>query len=314
MRSDVPERPLLAPWYRLVGDGERLLLEHAQRVVVLEGAAVRMLLPVLLPLLDGTRTVDELVLRVGLPAREAIDLALETLATHDLLREGPDAPPPVRRAAHAVASAYGLAPALAAERLGAAVVGVVGASPAALEVARVVHAEGAGEVRRLGWRTGGAVDLVVVAPAEDELDALTAWNRRALATGTRWLPVLPYDGRFAAVGPLVVPHETACYECLLLRRAANLEYGDDLAEIEATPLSADGGAAFELLLAATAAHLVVRWVVGRDTTVAGVLYALETAPAPAITEHTVLRVPRCPACSPAGRLAPPLPWHAAEAA
>ncbi len=314
MTPAVPERPLLAPWYRLVGDGERLLLEHAQRVVVLEGAAVRTLLPVLLPLLDGSRTVDELAMRVGLAAREAVDLALETLAAHDLLCEGPDAPPPVRRGAHAAAAAYGLSPTLAARRLAAAVVGVVGSSPTGVELARIVHAEGVGEVRRLGWRSGAAVDLTVVTPAADELDALRDWNRRTLDTGARWLPVLPYDGRLASVGPLVVPHETGCYECLLLRRAANVEYGDDLAEIEATPVAASGGAALELLVAATAAHLAVRWVVGRDTTVAGVLHAVETAPALALTEHTVLRVPRCPACSPAGRLAPPLPWHVAGAA
>ena len=52
----VPALPLLAPWYRVVGDGERLLLEYAQSVVVLEGAAVQSLLPALLPLLDGTRS------------------------------------------------------------------------------------------------------------------------------------------------------------------------------------------------------------------------------------------------------------------
>src|SRR5919199_611482 len=128
----IPRRPLLAPWYRLVGDGDRLLLEHGQVVVVLEGAAVRTLLPALLPLLDGTRTVDELVDRLGAAAREAIELALATLASHR-----PDA------------------------------------------------------------------DVAVVAPAGDELDALPTWNRDALRWGARWLPVRPFDGRFAQVGPLV---------------------------------------------------------------------------------------------------------------
>src|SRR5262249_23918384 len=78
----IPERPLLAPWYRLAGDGARLLLEHGQSVVALEGAAVRTLLPHLLPLLDGTRTYDELAARLGVAARPALDHALETLASH----------------------------------------------------------------------------------------------------------------------------------------------------------------------------------------------------------------------------------------
>jgi hypothetical protein len=110
----VPERPLLAPWYRLVGDGDRLLLEHGQTVVALEGGAVRTLLPALLPILDGTRTIDALVERLGLAARPAIDRALEVLVSHGLLVEGPDAPRELRAAAHAVAAAYDIPPAVAA--------------------------------------------------------------------------------------------------------------------------------------------------------------------------------------------------------
>jgi bacteriocin biosynthesis cyclodehydratase domain-containing protein len=310
----VPTRPLLAPWYRVVADGERLLLEFAQRVVVLEGAAVRALLPTLLPLLDGTHTLEELTARVGSVAGAAVDRALQMLADHGLLTEGPDAPPESRRAAHAVAAAFGLAPTEAATRLGSAVVSVVGSAPTGLEVARLLHAEGIGSVMQDAWVGSVAADLVVVTPAPNEVDALLAWNRHALDVSLRWLPVLPFDGRFSAVGPLVVPDESCCYECLLLRRAANLEYGEDLPEIEATPVATDGGPALERLAAAVAAHLVVRWVIGRDTAIAGVLHAVETMPGPAITGHTVLRVPRCPGCSPAERRPSPLPWHAAKAA
>jgi hypothetical protein len=108
----VPPRPLLAPWYRLVGDGDRLLLEHGQSVVALEGAAVTSLLPHLLPLLDGTRAPDDLAARLGAPVRPAIDHALETLAAHDLLLDGPDAPLTERRSAHAVAAVFDLEPAI----------------------------------------------------------------------------------------------------------------------------------------------------------------------------------------------------------
>ncbi len=126
--------------------------------------------------------------------------------------------------------------------------------------------------------------------------------------------MLPFDGRFAAAGPLVVPRETCCYECLLLRRGANLDYGDDLPEIETAPVAASAGAALDLLVAAVASHLAIRWVIGRDTTVAGVLHAVEATPELALTQHAVIRVPRCPACSSVETFAPPLPWHTAEAA
>jgi bacteriocin biosynthesis cyclodehydratase domain-containing protein len=194
------------------------------------------------------------------------------------------------------------------------VVGVVGGSPAGGEIARLLHGAGIGDVRRLSWRNDRKVDLAVVAPARDEGDALPAWNRVALERPTRWLPVRSHDGRLAAIGPLVVPGESCCYECVLLRRAANLEYGDDLAEIEAAPLAAIADTGIDALMVAVATHLVVRWVAGRDTTVPGVLHVVETYPGLALSAHHVLRVPRCGACSNADRVAPPLPWHAAAAA
>jgi hypothetical protein len=196
LTTPVPRLPLLAPWYRLVGDDDRLLLEHGQTVVVVEGAAVRTLLPALLPLLDGTRSVEELGLRLGLAARPAIDLALETLAAHGLLVDGPDAPPDVRTTARAVATA---------------------------------------------------------------------------------------------------------------------EWGEYLAAIEEAPTAACADPGFDAFVVALSAHLAIRWVAGGDTSLPGVLFAVEGRPVPSIGEHAVVRVPRCPACSPVERLARPLPWHEAAA-
>lgn len=315
MTGSVPERPLLAPWYRLVESDGRLLLEHGQSVVVLEGAAVERLLPHLLRLLDGTRTVDQLVERLGAAARPAIEHALETLASTGLVVEGPAATAPdVGSTAHAFAAAYRLTPARVAERLRTAVVGVVGDAIAGVEIARLLQAGGVGRIRRSAWDQGDEIDLAVVTPTAGEVPLLRSWNRSALSAGTPWLPVRPFDGRLGAVGPLVLPGESCCYECLLLRRAANLEYGDDLALIEAAPLTATVDPAFEALVVALAAHVILRWIAGHDRTVPGVLYAVELQPLPAITEHDVLRVPRCPVCSPAERSAPVLPWHAAEVA
>src|SRR3954453_15508063 len=107
MPAAIPSRPLLAPWYRLGGDGDRLLLGHAQVVSVLGGAAVSTLLPQLLPRLDGTRTVDDLVDRLGGAARPPIEGALPKLAAHGLLTDGPPASGPARRSAHALAAAHG---------------------------------------------------------------------------------------------------------------------------------------------------------------------------------------------------------------
>jgi bacteriocin biosynthesis cyclodehydratase domain-containing protein len=309
----IPRLPLLAPWYRAVGHGERLLLEHAQSLVVLEGAAVRTLLPALLPLLDGTHDVDQLADRLGPAARPAIDAALELLTARGVVVDGPDAPAERRKQARAAAAAYGLSPTAAAGRLEAARVGVVGGGEASLELARLLHGAGIGGVRRLGWRGRGPVDLAVVAPAPDELDRLPAWNGAALRRQTRWLLVRPFDGRCAAVGPLAVPGQTCCYECLLLRRGACSGYASDLPEVEAAPLAAAADPGVDGFAAALAVHLAVRWIVGADRALAGCLYTLELFPALRLRTQWVLRVPRCPACSTAERQAPPLPWHAAAA-
>src|SRR5579864_6203360 len=82
------ERPLLKPWYRLSAEGGRSVLRYAGSVLEFEGAAAERLLPHLLPLLDGTRTVDEVVAELGDPVRPAIEHALSLLRGHELLTEG----------------------------------------------------------------------------------------------------------------------------------------------------------------------------------------------------------------------------------
>jgi bacteriocin biosynthesis cyclodehydratase domain-containing protein len=214
-----------------------------------------------------------------------------------------------------VAAAYGLAPAVAAERLGAASVALVGGGGSCLgEIARLLCAAGLAEVRRSSWRGRGRADLAVVVPAADELDRLHAWNQLALDRNMRWLLVRPYDGRFASVGPLIVPGQSCCYECTLLRRGANAGYADEFVDIEGAPVAARADAGFQALVAGVAAHVVVRWVAGRDKTLPGSLFTLEAQPALKLEEHHVLRVPRCEACSGVARAAPRLPWHAVEAA
>src|SRR5690349_20685522 len=91
-REEIPERPLLKPWYRLVAERDRLVLQYGQSAVVFEGQAVRRLLPAVLPLLDGSRTVGELNAEIGAAAEPAVEKCLRLPARHRLLTAGP-APP-----------------------------------------------------------------------------------------------------------------------------------------------------------------------------------------------------------------------------
>jgi bacteriocin biosynthesis cyclodehydratase domain-containing protein len=311
--AQVPPRPLLAPWYRLVGDGERLLCEYAQSLVVLEGAAVRTLLPALLPLLDGTRTVDEIEERLGSAVRPAIDAALELMAAKGLVVAGPR-PEAGRRAVEAAAAAHRLPLEVAATRLRDATAAVVGHGRWSLDVVRLLSDAGVIQIRRLGWHGRGDAALAIVIPEADELDRLPAWNVSALRRGLPFLVIRPWDGRFASVGPLVVPGQTACYECVQLRRGAASGYPADFVDVESAPIAVQASAEIEAIVAAVAVHVALRWLVGSDRTVPGVLFTVEALPALAIGRHDVLRVPRCAACSLASTVAPPLPWHQAAAA
>ncbi|HWE81526.1 MAG TPA: TOMM precursor leader peptide-binding protein [Gaiellaceae bacterium] len=305
----------MAPWYRLVEDGDRLVLEHGRSAVVLEGRAVRALLPRLLPLLDGTRSGHDLAAELGVAIRPAIDQVLELLAASGLLLDGPTPAEPGCPAARVVAAAYGLSPSDAAARLGSASLGVVGSGRAGAEVARLLHAAGVGEVRKLSWRPSdhaGRLDLAVVTPSPHEAAELAGWNTAALESGLSWLGARPFDGRVAMVGPLVVPGESCCHECLLHRLAGHVEYGSDLAAVEAVPVEAGESPTLERIAAGVTAHLALCWLGGRDPALPGVLYAIEARPRLAFHAHTVLRVPRCPACSPVERRAPRVPWHEAE--
>lgn len=313
-----PRRPLLSPWHRLVEEPDRLVLEYGGEAVSLEGGAVRTLLPALLPLLDGTSTVDEIEMMLGERAQPAIAHALELLAEHGLLTEGPplDAavPQPFAAAAlhHAAVDPAAPPPAAVHAALAEAAVAVVGSAPAGAELARLLRSSGVRHVRRGGWEETPQDELTVVAPLAKELPLLPGWNETALEARAAWLQVLPYNGVFAAVGPVYVPGETCCYECYRRRRVANVDYPDEFWALErAAPETIDppGVAA---LAAGVATILCLRRLLTGDPFSAGAMTAIELGEAIRVTRHVVYRIPRCPACSASGRLAQPLPWAEAS--
>jgi bacteriocin biosynthesis cyclodehydratase domain-containing protein len=309
--TDLPELPLLAPWYRLVEEGDAVVLEHGHRAVVLEGRAATRLLPRLLPLLDGTRSLDEIASASGCAVREPVSRALALLAREGLLVEGPrpEGAPEACETAERLAAASDVPPATVCVRLAASRVGVAGSGSAGETVARLLLRGGVGcTVRRALDRPPAGDDLVVVAPASDELPGLDRWNEAALAASAPWIQLLPFDGRFAAVGPLYLPGETACFACYRLRRAGSLGFGELDAPLERVPLRAPAGPALTAAAAAVAADNVLRWLALADPQLPGILHALADGSGLRLDGHRVLRVPRCPACSAVGRRAPAAPW------
>lgn len=314
-RSSVPARPQLKPWFRVARTEDALVLEHAQAALVFEGRAATTLLPSLLPLLDGTRTAEQIAAELGPSTGPAVERALRLLAGRNLLLDGPRVrsadSPGVLETAELLAS-LGAATTVSSVRdvLADVRIDILGSGSAAPELLRLLRESGISRTRRAGWTDARVVapELVLVAPARDEVRAVEAWNRRALADGQTWFQVLPFDGRFAAIGPLYVPGETCCFECYRLRRRATSGYAGEFGAVEAAPVAAAAGPALVAAAAAIATSLVLRWLVHRDQRLPGVLRAYERGGA-AVTEHRVYRVPRCPECAAGRDVAPPLPWY-----
>jgi bacteriocin biosynthesis cyclodehydratase domain-containing protein len=319
MSGTLPERPALKPWYRLLHGDDRLLLQYGETVVSFEGGAVRRLLPALLPLLDGTRSLDEIVQIVGPPVRRAVEQALDLLETHGLLTEA-DAGTSVeseRRSAEFLAATdpAGRSPAALLAVIRAARVVVRGSGSLALEVASSLRRSGLGALEQLPHGApgpdAGRFELAVAAPAGEELPRLPDWNQAALAAGLPWLQVLPFDGHLAAVGPLYVPRETGCYECFRIRRASNVDCGRDFLALQDVAVPLPAAASVEQAVAGHAATMALRWLAQRDPFLPGTWYALELSPQAALGPHVLYRVPRCPVCSGLAEVAQPLPWHRA---
>ena len=284
----LPERPLLAPWLRRVEAGDAVLLEYADEIVVVEGDAS--------PLagLDGTRLVADLSPReraaAAALAAEGAVVAGPGIADEEAVRE---------------AALAGISPGLADTRLARARVILVGTGPVAEEAARLLP----GRLRRTDWdETPADVELVVAAPAARDLPELAGWNERCLAAEMPWLLVLPFNGRFASVGPLFVPGETCCYGCFVHRRASALPDPNDFLALERAPAPYPLGRSQAAALAGLAALVAAGWLARRDGLLPGAFFALELAEGPRVTRHRVLRVPRCNACSPASDAPPLVPW------
>lgn len=308
--TTVPSRPALAPWCRVVEDDGRLLVEHGDTVVTFEGRAAGRLLPALLPLLDGTRSVDEINRTLGRPVAPAVLGALSLLADNHLLVDGQhraaDSEPKTAAATFA-AEVSGAPVTQTSEALVAARVAILGSSRAATEIARQLREMGVGRVEA-GVLDGDSTDapLVVAAPSPPETIELEPLNARRLERGEPWLSVLPYDGRRLIVGPFVLPGESACRACYLVRRAAASGYDEDFDRIDRAALRAASPEPISVIAAGLVSLLVLRWLTFRDPRVPGSLYAFESAPAFRLAHHRVLRVPRCRACGPYTRALPSL--------
>jgi bacteriocin biosynthesis cyclodehydratase domain-containing protein len=150
----------------------------------------------------------------------------------------------------------------------------------------------------------------VVTGDERPATQLRAANDACLARGVTWLPVGAYDGAVVHVGPLMVPGQTACADCLLLRLAANVEYADVYGDIADAPAAPTPPALREWAFS-IATLVLLRWIATRDVRLPGRLYTVDPD-AVEIRQASVFRIPRCASCAAPDFVTAAAPWDIAR--
>ncbi|MDJ0318630.1 TOMM precursor leader peptide-binding protein [Arthrobacter antibioticus] len=169
-----------------------------------------------------------------------------------------------------------------------------------------------------------SADLTIVIGTSALDTDLFEFNQKALsdiAIGP-WLAVVPFDGGNAWVGPFQLPHRSACYTCYRLRRSGN--FGDEVVRgelLELTGLPTPNSVILDhpvtLVQAGIVANIVSDWAALREYAPSAIPGAvsritLDTSGI-SVDSSRVLRVPRCPECSPARDIGSPQVWfHRAD--
>ncbi|PTL81181.1 TOMM precursor leader peptide-binding protein [Vitiosangium sp. GDMCC 1.1324] len=253
-----------------------------------------------IPLLDGTRTVDELLgsLAHRLPAAE-IFYVLARLEDMGFIRTAPPATPP---AVAAFWETLGVDADVGARRLRGARVAIHSLDPSAPQEILMsalsgldIHAEQtAGEVA-IAPERGLSVLLV-----DDYLNPkLEAYNRSFLASQAPFV-LAKLHGPSAWLGPVFRPGHTGCWQCLAARLRQNRVIETYLERLHQRPIPRPYPHATVPPAAAAAAHLlsteIVKWIaLDGNCSLDGSLISLDFTTL-ATERHALVRRPQCIAC------------------
>ena len=167
------------------------------------------------------------------------------------------------------------------------------------------------------WSAAGdKPDCTIVCSDFGGLALMRDWNRQAVAANTLFYPIVLQD-EVAHLGPLVIPGEGPCFECLWTRRSANRADDRDGHASDAHAFFGQRVTGYVQPMARVAADLaaidLLKYFSGTlPGGRAGRLIEVDLM-APSLTTRNVLKVPRCPVCSrlPLHGAAPPSPAGAA---
>jgi oxazoline/thiazoline synthase len=243
----------------------------------------------LAPLLNGQHTVDEIVEQL----KEHTSLfgvyhALTNLENQDYLTEAADIPNEIA----AFWSLQGVDPSVAVNKLQDTTVSV--AAFGAVKTEPLISA-----LESLNIQVGDEGDFTVVLTDDYLQPGLDEFNSQALRSQKPWMLVKPV-GATIWVGPIFVPRQTGCWQCLAQRLRGNREVetavGQQKGIADPFPTSCSIlPTHFQIGLNLAAAE-VAKWIVqGQHEQLEGKLLTLDLASL-SMQHHVLVKRPQCPAC------------------
>jgi ribosomal protein S12 methylthiotransferase accessory factor len=266
------------------GEGIFLLSEHKQSL--LKGR----LYELVVPLIDGHRSVDDIVQRLRDKADPARVLyALARLEQKGCLAECEET---LQVGEAALWTIQGIDPQLAVRRLAETRVSVTALGETAPEPLATI-------LRSLHVQVGEGGRRGVVLTDDYLRGGLEAYNQEALRSGTSWLLAKPV-GSEIWIGPIFRPGVTACWACLAHRLRANRTVETFVQKRKGLPEPIPVHRAFTpatLQIAWNiAATEIAAWCVrGESPKLEGKILTFDLRSFETRT-HTLIRLPQCPVC------------------
>jgi len=147
---------------------------------------------------------------------------------------------------------------------------------------------------------GGTIGCLVATSDFGGLELMRQWNLFCIQKKCHFLPIVLQD-LVGTVGPLVIPGETPCFECLRARENSNMTEPSSRRVVESTAFEGQAVAGFHPSMASILGDIAAielhkfyaGWMLPQ---VVGTLIEVNLLSMYLIT-HRVLKVPRCPVCS-----------------
>ncbi|APR78775.1 TOMM biosynthesis cyclodehydratase protein C [Minicystis rosea] len=290
----------LSPAFDIVSTEAGLLVRSDLVTSQITGSDARRLMEKLLPLLDGSRDRAAILAALG-GAPAAVAAFLDRLVARGAVEAVPEAPPSARaRGQRLFFRAWSADADAATARLVAAHVVVAGRSRWAQAAARELAAAGVDAIEgplalrdvaaALARRSESTLVIAAVPPEDTErLARLT----QAASVPSLWAR---RSGTVVAIGPLVIPGQTACRVC-----AMETSVSAALSEMN-RERAVRGGTASDGLLGHLVALEAIKVITRYAPTHLGGRTLIQDLVSWESTLHTLVRLPWCRVCGDEGRM------------